>query len=151
MPKSLLSWVRSQHPPTQWNLRVGRSSSVEQSTQVLKTRLRKRDNLVTEEGDGGGGERGACSSINIQSSLGESFWQPTESEGRQTKQCWIRYWKIEMCILSLSRVGFSKACYPFSLFLKINTLDTKIQIQIVGKNIVEMPVGRLKQWLWRCT
>jgi hypothetical protein len=40
-----------------------------------------------------------------------------------------------MCILSLSRDGFSKACYPFSLFLKINILDTKIQIQIVDKNI----------------
>ncbi len=36
---------------------------------------------------------------------------------------------------------------PFSLFLKINILDTKIQIQIVDKIIVEMPVGRLKQWL----
>ncbi len=38
---------------------------------------------------------------------------------------------------------------PFSLFLKIHVdiLDTKIQIQIVDKNIVEMPVGRLKPWL----
>jgi hypothetical protein len=52
-----------------------------------------------------------------------------------------------MCILSLSREGFSKACYPFRLFLKINILDTEIQIQIVDKNIVEMPVGRLKPWL----
>ncbi len=26
MPKSQLSWVRSQHPPTQWNLRGGRWS-----------------------------------------------------------------------------------------------------------------------------
>ncbi len=29
MPKSQQSWVRSQHPPTQWNLRGGRWSSVE--------------------------------------------------------------------------------------------------------------------------
>jgi hypothetical protein len=29
MPKAQQSWVRSQHPPTQWNLRGGRWSSVE--------------------------------------------------------------------------------------------------------------------------
>jgi hypothetical protein len=29
MPKSQQSWVRSQHPPTQWNLRGGRESSIE--------------------------------------------------------------------------------------------------------------------------
>jgi hypothetical protein len=28
------SWVRSQHPPTQWNLRGGKSSSVEYSTRT---------------------------------------------------------------------------------------------------------------------
>ncbi len=32
MPKSPQSWVRFQHPPTQWNLRGGRWSSVEYST-----------------------------------------------------------------------------------------------------------------------
>ncbi len=33
--KSQQSWVRSQHPPTQWNLRGGRRSSVEYSTKVI--------------------------------------------------------------------------------------------------------------------
>jgi hypothetical protein len=33
MPKSQLSWIRSQHPPTQWNLRGGRWSSL---NKVLK-------------------------------------------------------------------------------------------------------------------
>jgi hypothetical protein len=32
MPKSQKSWVRSQHPPTQWNLMGSRWSSVEYST-----------------------------------------------------------------------------------------------------------------------
>ncbi len=32
MPKSQQYWVRYQHPPTQWNLRGGRWSSVEYST-----------------------------------------------------------------------------------------------------------------------
>jgi hypothetical protein len=32
MPKSQQSWIRSQHPPTQWNLGGGRWSSAEYST-----------------------------------------------------------------------------------------------------------------------
>ncbi len=36
MPKLQQSWVRSQHPPTQWNLRGGRCSSVEYSTEKKK-------------------------------------------------------------------------------------------------------------------
>ncbi len=35
MPKSQQSWARSQHPPTQWNLRGGRWSSVENSTKKI--------------------------------------------------------------------------------------------------------------------
>jgi hypothetical protein len=36
MPKSRLSWVRFQHPPTQWNLRGGSWNSVEYSTYIKK-------------------------------------------------------------------------------------------------------------------
>ncbi len=36
MPKSQLSWVRYQHPPTQWNLWSGRWNSVEYSTYIKK-------------------------------------------------------------------------------------------------------------------
>jgi len=37
------SWVQSQHPPTQWNLRGGRWSSVEQRT--LKEKIPKKSPL----------------------------------------------------------------------------------------------------------
>ncbi len=36
MPKLQLSWVRSQHPPTHWNLRGVICNSVERSTKKLK-------------------------------------------------------------------------------------------------------------------
>jgi hypothetical protein len=37
MPKAKQSWVGSQHPPTQWNMRGGRWSSVECSTSKQKS------------------------------------------------------------------------------------------------------------------
>jgi hypothetical protein len=47
MPQSQKSWVRSQHPPTHWNLRSGRWSSVTKSTyeKISKNLLVKAKNL----------------------------------------------------------------------------------------------------------
>jgi hypothetical protein len=41
MPKAQLSWVRSHNPPTQWNLRSGRWSSVEYLIEKKKNSWKK--------------------------------------------------------------------------------------------------------------
>jgi hypothetical protein len=52
MPKSQLFWARSQHPPTQWNLRGGTRSIVEYSSLKKSPFIRTGD----RQGFGSGSE-----------------------------------------------------------------------------------------------